>query len=106
MLGRLIGLLAGLVVAALGYGLYDPAGFAGVIPNRYLDLAHVPLGPFAQYKAFIGLLVLMFGLAMGLAALQRRTTRSRPRPKPALKLEPESGEASGSEPEEIDLAPA
>lgn len=84
MLGRLLGFVVGLGIAAFGYGLWKPATFA-----KYVDLSHVPLGPFATYKTVVCGLIIALGLAVALAALQRRSTRKSQLPKVTMLSEPE-----------------
>ena len=63
MIGRLLGLLAGAAIAALGYGLWKPVAFAKFVDPKYLDLAHVELGPFAPYKTVLAFMTMALGLA-------------------------------------------
>ncbi len=71
MFGRFVGLVIGLVVMALGYGLWKPETFA-----RYVDLAHVDLGPFATYRTIVCGVIAAVGLVIALAALQRPRRQS------------------------------
>ncbi len=84
MIGRVIGLVIGLAIAALGYGLYKPAVFA-----KYVDLAHVELGPFGQYRDIVAGLVAVVGVVVALASLQRSGRPKRSAPAVTLFAEPE-----------------
>ncbi len=75
MIGRLLGAAAGIAVALFGYGLWKPAAFA-----KYVDLAHFDLGPFGLYRTLVAGLIMAVGVAVVVAALQRRTTRAKARP--------------------------
>jgi hypothetical protein len=79
MFGRLAGLAAGLVILASGFGLWKPA-----VAARYehvVDFARVPLGDFGQYRTIVALLIMVVGVVVGVAALQRETDRKSSRPK-------------------------
>jgi uncharacterized membrane protein len=114
MIGRLLGLLAGAAIAALGYGLWKPAEFAKYVEPKYLDLAHVELGPFAPYKTVLAILTIVLGVAVALAGVQRRSGPSKEKKRPAAALfseaaaspapftfdaEPEGGHEAAAEPE-------
>ncbi len=71
MIGRFIGVVIGLALIALGYGLWKPETFA-----KYVDLAHIDLGPFAAYRTIVCGVIAVLGLVIALAALQRRRRQS------------------------------
>ncbi len=71
MLGRFVGVVVGLAFITLGYGLWKPATFA-----QYVDLAKVDLGPFAPYRTIVAGMIAVVGLAIALAAVQRRRRQS------------------------------
>jgi hypothetical protein len=80
MIGRVVGFLFGVVIAATGFGIWRPATFA-----RYVDFSQVELGDFGQYKAIIAWLIMAVGAAVAVAALQRPSSRPATR-KAALSL--------------------
>jgi len=86
MIGRLLGLLAGAAIAALGYGLWKPLEFAKYVDPKYLDLAHIELGPFAQYRTLIAFMTIALGAAVALAGVQRRTGPPKEKKRPAATL--------------------
>ncbi len=107
MIGRMVGFLIGAAIAISGYGMLRPAPFA-----KYVDFTRFGLGPFGEYKTVVCWLIVGFGVAVALAALQRSSgDRRRKRVKarvyaPAeltLEAEPESrltAEDSGKAPPE------
>ncbi len=80
MIGRLIGLIVGLAIAAFGYGLWKPVEFAKYVPTKYVNPATFPLGPFAEYKLIVIILTIALGIVVALASLQRqgRSKSSKP----------------------------
>ncbi len=70
MLGRIVGAVVGLAIAALGYGLWKPATFAA-----FIDLGRVDIGPFAPHRPLVAGLIIAIGLAVALAAVQRQRRR-------------------------------
>jgi hypothetical protein len=96
MLGRVFWILVGVLLVILGLGLYAPEQFARIVPTRYLDLGDAPLGPFTPYKPALAMLVLLFGLVVIVAALQRRSGASaRRRSRPAVLLGTADAEPTG-----------
>ena len=104
MIGRLLGLIVGLAIAAVGYGVWKPVEFAKYIPPKYLDLSHFPLGPYEQYKVIVVGLTMALGLAVALAALQRPTRSKSTRPVPTLFMSAEGDHAPAHDP--FSIAPA
>ena len=98
MIGRLLGLIVGLAIAAVGYGLWKPLEFARYVPPKYLDLSHFPLGPYEQYKAIVAGMTVALGLVVALAALQRQSRPKRTRPAPTLFMSSEGEHAPSSDP--------
>ena len=98
MFGRLLGLLAGAAIAALGYGLWKPVEFARYVEPKYLDMAQVELGPFAPYKTLIAFMTIAVGAAVALAGVQRRGTPRKQRPAAPLF----SAAAPGQDPFSLD----
>lgn len=98
MIGRLLGLIVGLAIAAVGYGLWKPVEFARYIPPKYLDLSHFPLGPYEQYKAIVAGMTVALGLVVALAALQRQSRPKRTRPAPTLFMSSEGEHTSSADP--------
>ena len=90
MIGRLLGLIVGLAIAAVGYGLWKPVEFAKYVPTKYLDLAHAPLGPYEQYKGIVAGLTVFLGVVVALASLQREGRSKKYRPAPTLLMGSES----------------
>jgi hypothetical protein len=80
MIGRVVGFLFGVAIAATGYGVWRPAEFA-----KYVDFAKVELGDFGQYRTVLSWLIMAVGVAVALAALQRPSSRPARR-KTALSL--------------------
>ncbi len=66
MIGRIVGFLVGAAIAFTGYGMLQPAPFA-----KYFDFTKLSLGPFVEYKTVVCWLIVAFGLAVILAAVQR-----------------------------------
>ena len=71
MFGRIVGTVVGLVIAAFGYGLWKPAIFADVV-----DLGRIGIGPFAPHRTLVCGLIIVIGLAVAGAALQRQKRRA------------------------------
>jgi len=71
MLGRFVGVVVGLALIGLGYGLWKPAAYA-----QYVDLANVDLGPFAPYRTIVAGMIAVVGLVIAIAAAQRRRRQS------------------------------
>jgi hypothetical protein len=95
MIGRVVGFLFGVAIAATGFGIWRPAAFA-----KYVDFSRIELGDFGQYKAIICWLIMAVGAAVAVAALQRPSSRPAKR-KAALSLgetEPEPEEAHAPPP--------
>lgn len=86
MIGRLLGLLAGAAIAALGYGLWKPVEFAKYVAPKYLDLAHVNFGPFAEYKTLLAFMTIALGVAVALAGVQRKVGSGKDKPRPAATM--------------------
>ena len=86
MIGRLLGLLAGAAIAVLGYGLWKPLVFSKYVDPKYLDLAHVELGPFAPYKTVLAFMTIVLGVAVALAGVQRRIGSPKEKARPAATL--------------------
>ena len=70
MIGRIVGFLAGAMIATAGYGMLRPAAFA-----KYVDFTRLSLGPFTEYKTVVCWLIVALGLVVALAALQRPSGR-------------------------------
>jgi hypothetical protein len=85
MIGRILGAAAGLIIALAGYGLLKPALLA-----KALHLSHLDLGPFTEHHRLIGGLVILVGVAVALAGLQREIGRKSKRPVATLFAESES----------------
>ena len=79
MIGRVAGVIIGLALAVFGYGLLNPAPFAHVI-----DLAHVKLSDFDQYRSLVAYMIIIVGGAVAIAALQRPAQRRRKRAAPTV----------------------
>ena len=75
MIGRLFGLIVGAAVFVLGFGMWKPAIF-----SKYVDFAHVPLGPFGMYKSIVCGMIMGLGVVIALAALQRKGASKSTRP--------------------------
>ena len=96
MIGRMVGFLIGAAIAVTGYGMLRPAPFA-----KYVDFTRFGLGPFGEYKTVVCWLIVGFGVAVALAALQRSSgDRRRKRVKPVAPVELELG----PEPEPVPAA--
>ncbi len=104
MIGRLLGLIVGLAIAAVGYGLWKPVEFAKYVAPKYLDLSHFPLGPYEQYKVIVAGMTIALGLAVALAALQRQNRPKRIRPAATLLMGSEDDHAPSHDP--FSIAPA
>ena len=73
MLGRVVGVLAGLIFIAVGVGLWRP----DLVPHGIV----LGVGPFSPYKSEVSGLMAAVGAVIAIAALQRpRTSRSRRSP--------------------------
>lgn len=94
MIGRLIGLIFGLAIAAVGYGMWKPVEFAKYVPPKYLDLSHVPLGPFAPYNTLVYGLIFILGVVVALASLQRQGRSRSLRPAPTVLMGSEGDHAA------------
>ncbi len=79
MIGRIVGFLAGVAIAATGYGMLKPATFA-----KYVDLSHLSLGPFAQYRTIVCWLIVAAGLVVAVASLQRPSGSGKKRASPVM----------------------
>ncbi|MEI9964816.1 MAG: hypothetical protein WDM92_08965 [Caulobacteraceae bacterium] len=88
MLGKVVGVVVGLAVAAFGIAAWKPALLAQAV-----DLSRVDFGPYAAYRTTVCWLIVAVGLAIVLATAQRSTERAKPRRKPLL-----SDEASQERP--------
>ena len=99
MIGRLLGIIAGIAIALFGYGLLKPAAFA-----RYVDFAHFEMGPFGMYKTLIAGLIMATGAAVAIAAAQRSASRKRTRPAVSLFSAPEEPSASTHGPHDAPAA--
>ena len=66
MIGRIVGLVVGAVIALTGFGMLKPHLFA-----RYYDFSKLSLGPFAEYQTLVCWLIVALGAVVALAALQR-----------------------------------
>ncbi len=75
MIGRLLGVVVGAAIFALGYGMWKPATFA-----KYYDLSHVPLGPFAAYSTIVYYMIMILGVVVALASIQRKGRQRAQRP--------------------------
>ena len=71
MIGRIVGVVLGAAIAVTGYGMLKPALLA-----KYYDFSKLSLGPFAEYKTVVCWIIVAFGVAVVLAALQRPSGRS------------------------------
>jgi hypothetical protein len=78
MIGRLVGLVIGLAIAAAGFGLYKPLLAAKY--ETFIDFARLSLGPFDMYRTVISFLIMAIGVVVAVAALQRETSRKSTRP--------------------------
>ncbi len=74
MIGRIVGLLAGALIAISGFGMLKPAAFA-----KYFDFTKLSLGPFAEYRTVVCWMIVAVGAVVALAALQRPTGPERKR---------------------------
>ena len=73
MLGRVVGVLAGLVLIALGVALWRP----DLVPHGIV----LGVGPFAPYKSEVSGLIAAVGAVVAIAAMQRpRASRARGSP--------------------------
>ena len=79
MIGRVAGVIVGLALAGLGFGLLYPAPFAHIF-----NLAHVKLGDFDQYRSVVAGMIIVVGAAVAIAALQRTAPRRRKRTAPVV----------------------
>ena len=93
MIGRVAGVIIGLALAGLGYGLLNPAPFAHVV-----DLAHVKLGDFDPYRSLVAIMIIIVGGAVAVAALQRPAQRRRKRTAPTVLSTFDDGPAEPSAP--------
>jgi hypothetical protein len=78
MIGRIVGALIGLLVAAIGFGIWKPATAAKW--QHVVDFSKWTLGPFGAHHTIMAFLIMAVGLVMTLAALQRETARPRRKP--------------------------
>ena len=74
MIGRIVGFVAGAAIAVTGFGMLKPAPFA-----KYVDFAKIPLGPFADHKTVVCWMIVAFGVAVAVAALQRSSGEAKRR---------------------------
>lgn len=75
MIGRLLWLVAGLAISVFGLGMWKPALAAKY--EQAFDFAKLNLSLFDPYRTVIAFVVMGFGLAVMLAALQREPTKKR-----------------------------
>jgi hypothetical protein len=87
MIGRIVGLVVGAVMALTGFGMLKPHLFA-----RYYDFSKLSLGPFAEYQTLVCWMIVALGAVVALAALQRTSDgprRKRAAPAVFAPAEPE-----------------
>jgi hypothetical protein len=87
MIGRLLGLVVGVLILAFGFGLWKPEVAAKY--EHFLDFAKVHLAIFDPYRTIIAFLVMGFGLVVGIAAVQREPARKKTRHVATVLSEPE-----------------
>ncbi len=85
MIGRILGVIIGVAIAATGYGLWRPATF-----GKYVDFAHFNLGDFAPYHSLVAWLIIVVGAAVAIAALQRPEPRRKTSLAATVLSEPEA----------------
>ena len=81
MIGRVVGFIFGVAIAATGFGVWRPAAFA-----KFVDFSKVEMGDFGQYRTILAWLIMAVGTAVALAALQRPSLRPA-KPAAALSLD-------------------
>ncbi len=75
MIGRLVGIVAGLAIFVFGFGIWKPALAAKY--EHFLDFAKLSLNVFDPYRPIVAFLIMAVGLVVGVAAVQREETRRR-----------------------------
>ncbi len=66
MIGRIVGFVAGAAIAVTGFGMLKPAIFA-----KYFNFSKLSLGPFSEYHTLVCWMIVVVGLVVALASLQR-----------------------------------
>jgi hypothetical protein len=87
MIGRLAGLVSGLLILAAGFGLLKPHYAARW--EHVVDFARLPLAGFDQYRSLVAMLIMAIGLVVALAALQREPARKKTKLHVTVLSEPE-----------------
>lgn len=74
MIARIIGILLGLALAALGYAVLEPQGYVGAY------LPPLDLGPFEASRAMVGLTGVGIGMILLIAAALQRSGKAKEAP--------------------------